>query len=212
MNVGGGSGRGIWTIPNAVSTLRLLGLGPLLWAAHEGHRIWLLAILVALLASDWIDGKLAVRLDQRTEFGARLDSAVDAAMYTAIALSLWWLEEPTARQELPWFLAAIGSWGLSVLVSLARFGRMPSYHTLGAKASWLVVAVVALVWIGADEAAAIPWAMALVTLTNLEAVAIGVVLPEWRADVPSLARALSIRREADADSESGATEPGSESG
>lgn len=209
MNAAEGSKRGIWTIPNAVSTLRLLGLAPLLWAAHEGHRIWLLVILVALLASDWIDGKLAVRLDQRTEFGARLDSAVDAVMYTAIALSLWWIEGATARQELPWFIAAIGSWGLSVLVSLTRFGRMPSYHTLGAKASWLVVAVVTLLWIGAGETAAIPWAMALVTLANLEAVAIGFVLPEWRADVPSLAEALRIRRDADVASISRATGPDS---
>lgn len=206
-------GESVWTIPNAVSALRLVGLAPLLWAAHGGHRSLLLAIVVALLLSDWIDGKLAVRLDQRTELGARLDSAVDAAMYTAIALSLWWLEETAVRQELPWFVAAIGSWGLSVVVSLARFGRMPSYHTLGAKASWLAIAVVVLVWIGADDATAAPWALGLVTLTNLEAVAIGLVIPAWRADVSSIVTALRLRREADGRPGSRhATGPDSESG
>ncbi len=203
----------IWTIPNAVSVLRLLGLAPLLWAARGDHRNLLLAILAVLLISDWVDGKLAVRLDQRTEFGARLDSAVDAAMYTAIALSLWWLEGNAVRQELPWFVAAIGSWGFSVLVSLVRFRRMPSYHTLGAKASWLVVGVVTLVWIATGNATAVPWALALVTLTNVEAIAIGLVLPGWRADVPSLVSALRIRRESREDRGSrDPTEPGSGSG
>lgn len=198
----------IWTIPNAVSALRLLGLAPLLWAAHGGHRNLLLVILAVLLVSDWVDGKLAARLDQRTEFGARLDSAVDAAMYTAIALSLWWLEGATVRRELPWFVAAIGSWGISVVVSLARFRRMPSYHTLGAKASWLVVGATVLIWIGIGDARAVPWALGLVTLTNLEAIAIGFALPGWRADVPTLVSALRLRREpASEPGSGGATEP-----
>lgn len=208
-----GSAESLWTVPNAVSTLRLLGLAPLLWAAHGGHRTVLLVILAALLVSDWIDGKLAARLDQRTEFGARLDSAVDAAMYAAIALSLWWLEEAAVRQELAWFVAAIGSWGASVAVSLARFGRMPSYHTLAAKASWLVVGAATLIWIAVGEAAVVPWALGLVTLTNLEAIAIGLVLPGWRADVPTLVRALRLRRESEAGPDGpGPTEPDSGSG
>ncbi|MFW6085482.1 MAG: CDP-alcohol phosphatidyltransferase family protein, partial [Gemmatimonadota bacterium] len=57
----GRPGPGVWTVPNAVSALRLFGLAPLLWAAHEGHRSLLVVILVALLISDWIDGKLAAR-------------------------------------------------------------------------------------------------------------------------------------------------------
>lgn len=196
MNGRGRRDSDVWTIPNAVSTLRLLGLVPLLWAARGGHRSAVLVLLVLLLLSDWADGKLAARLDQRTELGARLDSAVDAAMYTAIALSLWWLDGATVRRELPWFVAAIGSWGLSVAVSVVRFHRMPSYHTLAAKASWLVVGAVTLTWIAIGYIAAVPWALGLVTLTNLEAVAIGLVIPRWRADVPSLFHALRLRREA----------------
>lgn len=176
----------LWTVPNAITVLRLVGIGPLLWAGHAGHRHAFLGILAILLLSDWADGKLAVWLDQRTEFGARLDSAVDATMYGAVALSCWWLEGEAVQRHMIWFVGVAATWGLSGLVSFVRFGRMPSYHTRAAKLSWLVVAVVAVAWIATGDDRGVPWALALVIATNLEAIAIGFALPEWRADVSSI--------------------------
>lgn len=182
-----------WTAPNAISALRLVGIAPLLWAGYEGHRHAFLGILAILLLSDWADGKLAVWLDQRTEFGARLDSTVDAAMYGAVAVSCWWLEGEAVQRQMIWFVGVAATWGLSGLVSVARFGRMPSYHTRAAKASWLVVAVVAVAWIATGNDRGVPWALALVIATNLEAIAIGFALPEWRADVSSILRVVRTR-------------------
>lgn len=175
-----------WTVPNAISALRLAGIAPLLWAGYGGQRYVFLGILAVLLLSDWADGKLATWLDQRTELGARLDSAVDAAMYAAVALSCWWLEGEAVQRQMIWFVGVAATWGLSGLVSVVRFGRMPSYHTRAAKASWLVVALVAVAWIATGDDRGVPWALALVIATNLEAIAIGFTLPEWRADVSSI--------------------------
>lgn len=183
-----------WTVPNVICGLRILGVVPLLWAAHQDHRQLFFWIMVLLLLSDWVDGTLANVLDQRTEIGARLDSAADAVMYISFGLSFLWMEGDIVRRELGWFLAVLATWGLSGAVGLVRFGRMPSYHTLAAKASWLVAGVAAVAWLLAGFSRAVPWALALVILTNLEAVAIGLVLPEWRADVPSVVHALRIRR------------------
>lgn len=189
-----GGARTVWTVPNAITLLRFVGIAPLLAAAATGARPAFLIVLGLLLLSDWADGKLAVWLDQRTELGARLDSAVDAAMYGSIALSCWWLETEAMREHLAWFALAIGTWGVSGIVSVARFGRMPGYHTWAAKLSWLVVAGTVLTWIGAGDARAVPWALGLATVTNLEAVAIGFTLPNWRADVPSILEAVRLRR------------------
>lgn len=183
-----------WTVPNAITVFRLAGIAPLVWAGHEGRRHVFLVILAVLLLSDWADGKLAAWLDQRTELGARLDSAVDAAMYGAVALSCWWLEGQAVQRHAAWFVGVAATWGLSGFVSLVRFGRMPSYHTLAAKTSWLVVAVVAVVWIATGDDRGVPWALALVIVTNLEAIAIGFALPEWRADISSILRVVRQRR------------------
>lgn len=186
--------RELWTIPNALSGLRLLGIVPLTWLAWRGDRPLFIGLLALLLLTDWIDGKLAVALDQRTEAGARLDSAADALMYAATAVSFWWLVPDVILAQRYWLVGALGTWAASAAVGLVRFGKLPSYHNRAAKASWLVTGVVALhvIWTGDDIG--VPWALALVIATNVEAVTIGLVLPEWRADVPSIVHAVEIRR------------------
>lgn len=188
----------LWTVPNVFSGVRLLGVLPLLWFAWRGDRSLFVWLLVFLILTDWIDGKLAIVLDQQTEWGARMDSAADALMYGAIALSFWWLEPELILGELAWLAGALGSWGLSALVGLVRFGRMPSYHTRAAKLGWLVAGAVALFTIWSGNGAGVRWALALVVVTNVEAIAIGLLLPEWRANVPSVFQAFRIRRESEA--------------
>lgn len=183
----------VWTVPNVVTALRLLGVVPLAWLAWRGERTLFLGLLVLLLFSDWLDGKLADALDQRTELGPRLDSVSDALMYAVLGLSFWWLEPTVIRGEMGWLAGALGSWVLSVGVALARFGRFPSYHTRAAKIGWLVAGGTALYTIWSGDGRAVPWALAWVALTNVEAVAIGLLLPEWRSDVSSLAQVIRSR-------------------
>lgn len=186
--------REFWTVPNAICLFRLLGIVPLLWTANRGHRDLFLWILVALLLSDWLDGKLAKILDQRTVIGARLDSGVDALMYAAAGLSLWWLEEAAIRKHLVLILAAMGSWGASAIVGLVRFGRLPSYHMWSAKVSWFWVACALLALLAAGSPVLVPWALGLVVFANLHAVAISFTLPRWKADVWSLRQAWRLRQ------------------
>jgi cardiolipin synthase (CMP-forming) len=71
----------VWTIPNAVSFARLLAI-PYFWYVLVGqNRIGLAALLIFLIGStDWIDGFLARRLGQESEFGAFLDPLADRLM------------------------------------------------------------------------------------------------------------------------------------
>lgn len=183
-------------MPNLLSAVRLLGAVPLLWLAWSGERTVFLGLFLFLIATDWVDGKLAIALHQETELGARLDSAADVLMYGVVALSLWWLERSVILDNLGLVLGAIGTWWLSAFVCLARFGRLPSYHTMAAKLGWLIAGVVSLLLVFNGNAVAFPWALGWVALTNLEAVAIGFVLPEWRANVPSVVHAVRFRRRA----------------
>lgn len=184
------------TVPNVIAGLRLVGLAPMLWLAYDGHRMLFFGVMVFLLATDWADGKLAKALDQATVFGARLDSVADWLMYAAIGVALWWLEGDVIRAN-AWLIAGVGAtWGLSAVVSFVRFRRLPSYHNRLAKASWLVAAVAAVLLFLAGTAALIPWAFVLVMVTNVEAAAIGLVLPEWRANVASVVAAWRVREAA----------------
>lgn len=202
----------IWTVPNVLSGLRLVGVVPLAWLGWRGERTAFVVLLLALLLTDWLDGKLAVALDQRTELGPRLDSAADILMYGAVALSSWWLEPEVIVAQVGWIGAAMGTWVVSALVSASRFGRLPSYHTRGAKTGWLVVGSVALYTLWSGDGRPVPWALAWVVLTNVEAVAIGLILPEWRVDVPTFVHAVRLRKARDSRNEGrgGTAEEGGE--
>ena len=69
---------GMWTIPNAVSVLRLIGIPIFLWLLL-GARNDVAAFLVLVIAgaTDWVDGYLARKLDQQSELGVLLDPLVD---------------------------------------------------------------------------------------------------------------------------------------
>ncbi len=71
----GGTGADrVWTIPNALSVLRLLGVPLFLWLLLGPHADgWALLVLAVSGFTDWADGVLARRLDQRSRLGALLD-------------------------------------------------------------------------------------------------------------------------------------------
>lgn len=69
---------GIWTIPNAFTLARLLCLPLFLYVLfgrdNQAAAAWMLG---ALGATDWVDGYLARRLGQVSEFGKVFDPTVD---------------------------------------------------------------------------------------------------------------------------------------
>src|SRR5690606_29392185 len=122
--------------------------------------------------TDWIDGKLAIHWNQRTPFGARLDSVADASMYAAVLVGTVWLKQDVVADQWPWIAAALISYGITISASLMKFGHLPSYHTRAAKTSWLLMTI-AILALFAGLAELSVWslriAMVGVTLTNLEA-------------------------------------------
>ncbi|MGK7312723.1 MAG: CDP-alcohol phosphatidyltransferase family protein [Candidatus Longimicrobiales bacterium M2_2A_002] len=187
----------VFTVPNVIAMIRLLGLAPMLWVAHAGHRELFFGIMVFLLATDWADGKLAKLLDQETVLGARLDSLADWLMYSAIGIALWWLEAEVIRSNAWLIVGVFATWGVSATISLIRFHSLPSYHNRTAKIGWFIAALAAVLLFLAGNAVLMPWAFAMVIVTNLEAAAIGLVLPEWRANVSSVVAAWRLRGEKD---------------
>jgi len=79
----------VLTLPNAITALRLAGIPVFAWlvlgpAAYGAA----LALLVAIAASDWVDGYVARRFDQASRLGALLDPLVDRLLIVAALLTL----------------------------------------------------------------------------------------------------------------------------
>jgi cardiolipin synthase len=81
--------RGVWTIPNLISVLRLAGVPVFLWLLLGEDRPVAAGILFAVLgATDWVDGYIARHFDQGSEIGKILDPVSDRVMLFAGGLGL----------------------------------------------------------------------------------------------------------------------------
>lgn len=186
------------TIPNILCFIRLIGSPALLVIAWQQDQMLFLWTFLGLFLTDWFDGKLAILLNQKSVYGAVLDSFADVSLYASAILGLGWLKWETFQQEIFWITLGVSSYFLTCTVGLIKYGRIPSYHTRAAKICWMLagLAIVSLLmnW---------PiWLSRLVIIgiiyTNLEAVAMTIVLPEWTNDLRTLAAAIRMKRKMDA--------------
>ncbi len=80
---------GIWTVPNAITLVRLLFLPVFLYVLFvSDNRAVAALILGALGATDWVDGYLARRLGQVSEFGKIFDPTVDRLMFVVATVAI----------------------------------------------------------------------------------------------------------------------------
>ena len=183
----------IATVPNLLCVIRLVGSIVLVFVAIAGRGDIVLWLFILLAMTDWLDGKLAILLKQKSVLGARLDSWADAALYAAILFAALWLHGQTLEGALGWIIAAVGTYVVSILVGFRKYGRWPSYHTRAAKTSWLLILVGVVFLFKEWSRRALQVALAAVTLTNLETLAITYLSPRWRVNVGSVVQVLRER-------------------
>ncbi len=181
------------TVPNVICMIRLVGSIVMLALAWLGYRNAFVGFFVVLTLSDWIDGSLARWLHQRSDFGARLDSFADAVLYTALVLGVLLLCWEALRAELGWITVAVGSYVITTGAGLIKYRRVPSYHTFAAKKSQGIVLLAGVLLVLGISVWPTRLAALAVTLTNIEATLLTLVLPSWQADVSSLWKVLRER-------------------
>lgn len=181
------------TVPNALCVIRILGSPGLLILGWYDQAAWFIGLFFFLTMTDWVDGKLARYLDQRTDIGARLDSAADSILYVCLVLGGTILLGETVLREAGWFAVAMVTYAIHILYGFWKFGRKPVYHTRAAKICWFLVTVSALCILGDIAVWPFRVTMVLVTLANIETICMTYILNEWRADVPSVYHAVKIR-------------------
>ncbi len=144
----------VWTVPNALSVLRLLLVPVFIWLVlvleSDG---WAVLVLAVSGTTDYLDGYLARRLGQISKIGQVLDPLVDrlTVAATLIALALraifpWWLVGLLVARELVL---------LAILPALRRHGLVAlPIHYLGKAATFVLFWGFPCVLVGAGPA---PW-------------------------------------------------------
>lgn len=129
--------RRVWTVPNALSALRLAGVPLFLYLVLVAERDgWAILVLMASGITDYLDGYIARRFSSFTRIGQLLDPLADRLYILATLLAL------VLRDGIPlWWAAAIigrdALLGVTTLPYLRRhgFGPLP-VHFLGKAATF----------------------------------------------------------------------------
>ncbi|MDT9592398.1 CDP-alcohol phosphatidyltransferase family protein [Nocardioides zeae] len=138
----------VWTIPNVLSGLRLLGVPLFLWLVlgPEEDGLALLVLMVSGL-TDFLDGYLARRLDQRSVVGEILDPVADRLYILAVLVGLG------MREVIPWWVVVILPlrdallWGLVPFLRTRGYSSLP-VHFLGKAATFNLLYAFPLLLLG----------------------------------------------------------------
>ncbi|HET8665000.1 MAG TPA: CDP-alcohol phosphatidyltransferase family protein [Nocardioides sp.] len=138
----------VWTVPNALSFLRLLGVPLFLWLVLGPEADgWALALLAASGVTDYLDGYLARRLGQTSRLGQVLDPVADRLYILAVVIGL------AIRDVVPWWFAVVLPlrdlllWGLVPILRTRGYSALP-VHFLGKAATFNLLYAFPLLLLG----------------------------------------------------------------
>ena len=184
-------------LPWWLVTLRLL-LAPavLLLTFNHLRGWWLTAAILVSLVSDIYDGRIARHYGVATEALRRYDSICDTIFYLSVAVSAWILER-TALIAVANLLIAVAVLELvRYAFDFVKFRREASYHMWSAKLWGLFLAVSSCALLGwGVDGALLRTTLIIGILSDLEGLAISMVLPRWAHDVPTVFHALRMREQ-----------------
>ncbi len=111
----------IWTVPNVLSIIRLLGVPLFLWLVLVPRADgWAVAVLAMAGLTDWLDGKIARRFHQVSRAGQMLDPAADRLYILSTIVALM------VRDVIPVWLVVI-----LIARDLFMLGQVPFLRTRG---------------------------------------------------------------------------------
>ncbi len=133
------------TIPNLLSLLRILLIVPMAIFVWQGNLLLILIIVVIALASDFLDGILARRLNQISEVGKILDPLADKLAIGTILLVLY------LKHQVPlWLVVVVIGRDVAILIAGLLYARkykfvMPSNFIGKVTANVLALMVIAFI-------------------------------------------------------------------
>ena len=128
-------GDDVWTLPNVLSMLRLVGVPVFLWAILTGHDGIALATLMLSGITDYLDGKIARKFNLTSKLGATLDPAADRLYIFTTVLGLAY------RGIIPWWLVIVlvgrdAILSIALLVIRSEAARGLPVHFVGKAATF----------------------------------------------------------------------------
>jgi CDP-diacylglycerol--glycerol-3-phosphate 3-phosphatidyltransferase len=184
-----------FTVPNLISSYRLFVFPLILYFIIAGNEKLFAIFLIINLLSDFLDGFLARRLKQETEIGAKLDGFADNLTYVLAFIGIFVFRMDDIRPHLVSFIIMIVMLVSTVIVSLIKFRKFPSYHLYTTKAGGYIeggffIVLFTIGFITPYYYFMLAWAI----MGAIECIAINLIIPEMRSDIKGLYWVIKERK------------------
>ena len=182
------------TIPNLITSYRLV-IDPVILYFIIADKENLFAIFLTInLLSDALDGFLARILKQETEIGAKLDAFADNFTYVLAFIGIFVFKMEDIRPHMISFIVMISMLVSTVIVSLIKFRKFPTYHLYTTKIGGYIeggffIALFIIGFITPYYYLVVAWAI----MGAIECIAINLLIPEMRSDIKGLYWVLKER-------------------
>lgn len=175
------------TIPNIITSYRLVIDPVILYFIISGNERLFAIFLIINLLSDALDGFIARRLKQETEIGAKLDGFADNFTYVLAFIGIFVFKMDDIRPHLVSFIIMITMLVSTVIVSLIKFRKFPTYHLYTTKAGGYIeggffITLFTIGFIPLFYYFMLAWAI----MGAVECIAINLLIPEMRSDIKGL--------------------------
>lgn len=185
----------ILLLPNLITLYRLVVFPLILCFAITGEEVLYTVFIVINLVSDALDGFIARKFKMETELGAKLDSFADNLNYVLVFTGIYIFKLEDLMPYKISLVVFIGSLLLTVVISLLKFGKFPSFHLYITKVGGYLQGAffICLFTIGFME-----WFYYLIIVWGIagaiEHIAIQCILPEMKSNVKGLYWVLKERK------------------
>ncbi len=186
--------RPVLNAPNLLSAFRVACVPILLVLAWNGATGIFLVLFGLALLSDVLDGAIARKFGQESDFGARLDQWADFALWVSFPLAAWWLWPEIVRREAPYVILALVCLLLPTAIAYAKYRAVPGYHTWSAKLDAVLMGIGVPLLLLFDFSWPFRAAALFLLVCAVDEVGITYLLAECRHDVPSAFHAARLRR------------------
>ena len=117
------------TIPNLLTICRVIFIPLLLFQVHNNMRLAFLITYLLVASTDFFDGLIARRFNQKTDLGKLLDSYCDLILYLTTAYFIYVLYPEQIVPVMPLLYVLIALIVLSLVVSFVKTGKPIMMHT-----------------------------------------------------------------------------------
>lgn len=175
------------TISNYLTCYRFVSAPVILYFIFSGRSSLFMVFIILNLITDALDGFFARRLNQHTDFGARMDSIADKVTYALAIIGLFVFKMEEMQPYLGSLLTFVGLGVIALIQSYIKFGKISSLHTYATKAGGYMQGIFFFVlfthgFVPVLYYIMITWAI----LSVLEMIAMQVIITEMKPNLKGL--------------------------